>query len=194
MSYPEALQIVYNKQLLTSNECESIFGAHQKAEIKKGDFLLKENQIAREYYVLESGLLRAYVFDFNKLDITTNFFTANEVVIEVASLFRQIPSQENIQALTDCVLWKIEFNTFQKLFHELKAMREWGRSWFVMQLISSKQRAIEMITVSAKERYLRLVKEKPFIIQHAPLKTIAAYLGITDTSLSRLRKEIADKI
>jgi hypothetical protein len=47
-----------------------------------------------------------------------------------------------------------------------------------------KQKSVEMITLSAKERYLRYIEKFPQIIQNAPLKHIATYLGITDTSLS----------
>jgi ribosomal protein L10 len=50
-----------------------------------------------------------------------------------------------------------------------------------------------MIIDPAKERYLSLVKEKPDLIQSVPLKQIATYLGITDTSLSRIRKEITNE-
>jgi hypothetical protein len=50
-----------------------------------------------------------------------------------------------------------------------------------------------MITDSAESRYLELLKNNPTIIQKAPLKYIATYLGITDTSLSRIRKEIASR-
>ena len=47
-----------------------------------------------------------------------------------------------------------------------------------------------MITDHAKDRYLELIRTKPDIVQNVPLKHIATYLGITDTSLSRIRKEV----
>lgn len=47
-----------------------------------------------------------------------------------------------------------------------------------------------MITDQAKDRYLRLLEEQPEVIQYVPLKHIATYLGVTDTSLSRIRKDI----
>jgi hypothetical protein len=50
-----------------------------------------------------------------------------------------------------------------------------------------------MIADQAKDRYLRLVKEKPHVVQNVSLKHIATFLGITDTSLSRIRKEIASE-
>jgi len=62
--------------------------------------------------------------------------------------------------------------------------------WMTGKLFHSKQRSLEMITTSAKNRYQNLLKEKPQIVLHSPLKYIASYLGITDTSFSRIRKEI----
>ena len=50
-----------------------------------------------------------------------------------------------------------------------------------------------MIADQAKDRYIRLMKEKPHIIQNISLKHIATSLGITDTSLSRIRKEILEE-
>jgi len=95
-----------------------------------------------------------------------------------------------MQCLTDCVLWQIDYDHFQELFHQIPAMREWGRAWMVFELYLAKKRATEMITEPATQRYLHLMQEKPQIIQQAPLKHIASYLGVTDTSLSRIRKEI----
>jgi CRP-like cAMP-binding protein len=90
-------------------------------------------------------------------------------------------------------VYEIYYDDFQELFHTIEGMREWGRMWFTFQLFQSRYQKIEMITETAKERYLKLLKEKPQIIQQAPLKQIATYLGITDTSLSRIRKEISEK-
>jgi hypothetical protein len=58
------------------------------------------------------------------------------------------------------------------------------------QLFAAKQRLMDITTKSAAERYLMLLNSKPEVIKQAPLKYIASYLGITDTSLSRIRKEI----
>ena len=39
----------------------------------------------------------------------------------------------------------------------------------------------------ASERYDALVRQRPELIQQVPIKAIASYLGIAETSLSRLR-------
>ncbi len=72
----------------------------------------------------------------------------------------------------------------------MKGYSEWGRLFMTEKLFEAKKRSLEMITLPAKERYMQFIKEKPSAIKHAPLKHIATYLGITDTSLSRIRKEM----
>ncbi len=181
---------VYQHFLLSEADIENIKSCHEKVSFKKGEFLLKEDEIADEYYLLEKGLVRAFVLDFDNNEITTEFFCENEIVIVPSSLFQRMASKENLQTLTDCTLWKIDFGKFQELFHSIEGMREWGRAWFTFQLFTMKQRSLEMITETAKNRYLKLMKDKPEILLNAPLKQIATFLGITDTSLSRIRKEI----
>lgn len=188
-----ALHHVYAHPLLKNEALKTLVDAHQAVDFNKGDLILKEGKIANDYFILQTGLVRSFVYDYTGNDITTNFFTDCNVVVEVSSLFQRVPSQENIIALTDCKAWKMSFDIFQQLFHSIEGVREWGRAWMSGQLFAFKQRSVKMITDTATQRYMDLLKEKPLVVQQAPLKHIATYLGITDTSLSRIRKEIADK-
>ena len=184
-------QKIYSHPLLTADDLKKVVAAHEKVVYKKGDIILKQGQVADEYAIVESGLIRSFVYDYNANDITTNFFSGGDIVIEVSSLFQRIPSQETIQAVTDCVCWKINFNCFQQLYHSIPGYNEWGRAWMAMQLFHFKQRSVSIFTHSAMDRYMQLLQHKPQILQQAPLKYIATYLGITDSSLSRIRKTVS---
>jgi len=187
---PDLFNMVYQHPLFTPSDLQEIFSLHQKIILPKNGFLLQEGKTANAYYLVEKGLVRFYVHDFNGNEITTQFICKNEIANEVSSLFQHIPSVQNIQAVTDAVVWKIDFDDFQHLYHTLESVREWGREWMAAQLFQSQQRSIEMITQSASSRYLQLLKDRPQIFRQAPLKQIASYLGIADTSLSRIRKEM----
>jgi hypothetical protein len=52
---------------------------------------------------------------------------------------------------------------------------------------------LSMLQETAEQRYGDLLNSNPEILQNATLKHIASYLGITDTSLSRIRKEFTKK-
>ncbi len=186
----QILRQVYQHPKLSESDLKRIFDAHEKEEFKKGDFIIKEGQTANNYMILEKGLMRSFVYDYNGEDITTYFFTENEVVIEVSSLFQRIPTKEYVQTLTDCTCYKIDFDKFQELFHSIENFREWGRAWLSNSLFEFKQRSVSIIKESATDRYLALLKEKPQILEQALLKNIASFLGVTDTSLSRIRKSI----
>ncbi len=186
----QILRQVYQHPGLWNSDLEKIIEAHETITFKKGDFIIKEGQIANNYLILQEGLMRSFVYDYNGNDITTDFFVEHEVVIEVSSLFQRIPTKEYVQTLTDCICYKIDFDKFQELFHSIENFREWGRAWLANSLFYFKQRSVSIIKESATDRYLTLMKEKPQIIQQAPLKNIASFLGVTDTSLSRIRKSI----
>ncbi|AEV97033.1 cyclic nucleotide-binding protein [Niastella koreensis] len=184
--------VIYNHPLLKKEDYEAIGNAHTKLQFQQGAMLLETGKTAKEFYVVEHGLLRSFLFDYKGIETTTEFYCGNEVLIESFSLFHRIASKENFQAVTDAIVWKIEYDRFQELLHNIEGLREWGRTWATSQLFMLKQRSINTLTISATDRYLSLVNERPEVIKLSPLKYIASYLGITDTSLSRIRRDISN--
>jgi CRP-like cAMP-binding protein len=185
------LKTIFNEQNFKQEELELILGQYQRIEFSKNDFFVKESSTADFYYFMESGYARSYVIDLEGNDISTKFFSTKDIVIDWHSYFLKTKCRENIQAITACVAWRITFENFMKLF-SIEAFREVGRTRLVNNYFELKNHSISIIADPAKERYLSLVKAKPGIVQNVPLKQIASYLGVTDTSLSRIRKEIAD--
>lgn len=181
---------IYSHPNIKNDNYKTIMEAHERVKFFKNDTILSEGKISNAYYLIKKGLFRSYVIDYKGNEITTDFFGPNDILIEVASLFLRIPSKETIQAITDCEVYKIDFNDFQNLYSTIDGFTEWGRAWMSHQLFMAKHRAVNMHTQSASQRYLTLAEEKPLIIKEVPLKHIATYLGITDTSLSRIRKEV----
>jgi CRP-like cAMP-binding protein len=173
-------------------ELEKVLQQYKRVEFAKHDYLIREGSIGNYYFFLESGFARSFAIDLEGNDITTKFFGPKDIVIDWYSYFLKKPVRENIQAISPCVAWKITFEDFMKLF-AIEAFREVGRTRLVSSFFELKNHTTSMIIDPAKDRYLNLLKEKPAIVQNVPLKQIATYLGITDTSLSRIRKEIANE-
>lgn len=188
----DLFSIIYNHPLLKKEDYEAIRRAHTQLQLQQGAMLLEMGKTAKAFYIIEHGLFRSFLFDYNGNETTTEFYCPNELLIESFSLFHRIPSKENFQALSDATVWKIEYDQFQELLQRVEGMREWGRTWATSQLFTLKQRSINLLTMSATDRYLSLVNERPTIIKLSPLKYIASYLGITDTSLSRIRRELSN--
>jgi CRP-like cAMP-binding protein len=116
---------------ISHNVAENIAGNFQRTTLKKNDFLLQQGRVCNKYVFLENGFMRAYTFDTDANKVTTNFYEEGSVVFEVASYFKRTPSQENIQALTECTGWQGNYDKFQVLFHTIPEFREFGRSILV---------------------------------------------------------------
>jgi CRP-like cAMP-binding protein len=187
------IQFFKNSNLVSQKGAEEIASLFYPKEIKKSEFLFKEGRICNDYYFLEKGFIRAFAYDTAGNDVTTNFYSGSQVVFEVNSFFNRVLSKENYQAIVDCEGWYITYQQLNHLFHSMSEFREFGRSILVKGFSSLKIRMLSMITETAEQRYDALLKSNPEIFQHAALKHIASYLGITDTSLSRIRKEYAKK-
>ena len=183
---------IFNEKNFSKEDLERILAQYQPLEFAKNDYLIPLGSVANYYYFMEEGYARSFAIDLEGNDITTKFFVPKDLVIDWHSYFLKAPCREDIQAITACKVWKITFTDFMKLFN-IEAFREVGRTRLVNNYFELKNHTVSVISDPAKDRYLHLLKEKPDIVSNVPLKQIATYLGITDTSLSRIRKEVAEK-
>ena len=193
MSGQHFLTNIFKPGDFSAEDLDMILSKFKQVSFSKSDYLLREGKVENTYWLMETGYVRSYVIDTEGNDISTNFYATGNIVIDWTSFFLRDPTRENFQALTDCVCWQLDFDTFQRLFHGIKNFREQGRTNLVSSYFALRKQSISMIADQAKDRYITLLKEKPYVIQQVPLKHIASYLGITDTSLSRIRKEIAEE-
>jgi CRP-like cAMP-binding protein len=177
----------------STSKAQQIVEKFEARKIPKNEYLLKEGAICKESHFVEEGLMRAYTYDLDGNDVTTAFYSANQSAHDPFSFFKQVPSKENIQALTDCKTWYITYEDMQVSFHTIPEFREFGRLNIINNYGMLKQRMLSMLQETAEQRYAGLIHSNPEILQNAPLKNIASYLGITDTSLSRIRKEFTKK-
>lgn len=187
------LQYIHHTIPVSQKKAMEIADRFKEKTICKNDFLLLEGKVCNEFHFLENGFARSYTYNVKGMDTTTNFYADKQVVCEMFSFFKQVPSKENFQALTDCTSWYITFADLQIAFHSMPEFREFGRSMLVSAYADLKQRMLSMLHDTAEERYSQLIHSSPDIFQNAPLKYIASYLGVTNTSLSRIRKEITKR-
>jgi CRP-like cAMP-binding protein len=160
---------------------------------EKNDYFFKEGKVCSTSFFIEEGLLRSYVVDLEGEEVTIKLFGKNIFANDFLSFFKRIPSKENFQALANCKTLAINYDDLQRCFHTMPEFREFGRMMLINNYARLQDRMLGMIQLTAEQRYVHLIDSQPDIFQHAPLKMIASYLGITDTSLSRIRKELTKK-
>jgi CRP-like cAMP-binding protein len=174
------------------NGLEIIADHFEELAFAKNEYLLKPGKISGYYYLAE-GFVRAFTHDTDGNEITTFFYAKDRVAFEAASFFLRQPSTEYLQAVTDCKVYSTSFEKLNMLFHSVPEFREFARAMLVKEFVAYKQRTLAMINKSAEERYAQLVSDNNEVFKYVQLKQIASYLGITDTSFSRIRAAYAKK-
>ena len=108
---------------------------------------------------------------------------------DMQSFFLQIPSMFNIQALEDCELLVSSKTEFENAFIEVPDFEKFYRLKTQTAYTKTQQTVVEK-TETAEDRYLKIFKTNPSLLQRVPQHYLASYLGIKPQSLSRIRKKI----
>lgn len=193
MNKDNLIQLFQSVLPMSTGKAEQLAEKYKPKKIARNGYLLKEGTICNESHFIEEGFMRSYTYDLEGNEVTTAFYSNKMFTSDLLSYFKRIPSKEYIQALTDCETWYLTYEDMQTNFHTFPEFREFGRLNIINQYNMLKQRMLSMLQETAEQRYSSLVSSNPEVLQNAPLKHIATYLGITDTSLSRIRKEFIKK-
>lgn len=159
-------------------------------EIKKDKWYHEAGRIPREVIFLTEGVMRACYYNNHGEDITKFFFEENNFVADINNYNQGIPSTEYIQAVTDCKYLVLSKAAMTELS---MTIIEWDR---IVSKITAKGLAEKVNKISsmmpedATERYLKFLTNFPTLANRVPLSYLASYLGITQSSLSRIRKKI----
>ena len=157
---------------------------------KKGEVFLKEGQRCDHLYYILNGFTRVYYLDLAGNEIT-HWFCAEDSMI--TSPFSFLKRESNIlffEALEDTELLLINASQLEKLILHLPELGEAFRHINAEFAMVLSRRIMSNHTETAEERYLKLLKEHPLLFQKAKLSHIASFLGITQQSLSRIRKNL----
>ncbi len=175
-----------NIQIL-STDLQSRFAEFVVEEqVPKKTILLKAGMVAHRIYFIKKGFVRAFYYKGDN-QFTSWFMGQGEIIISVYSFFSRKPSFENIETLEDCTLQSISWEQLQELYATYPKFNITGRIITEQYYIRSEERAINLQTLTATQRYEKLLAEYPQIAQMATLGQIATYLGIKQETLSRIR-------
>jgi len=117
--------------------------------------------------------------------------TENEFITDYESFISQKPSTLWIQSIEKGEMILLSRDGLHLLYEASFYWNKFGRIISEQIFLNSKRRTEQMLFLTPKERYLLLLKDKPYFFQKYPLKHIASYLGITPQSLSRIRNQLS---
>jgi CRP-like cAMP-binding protein len=174
---------------LTLEEEEHINRLFKLKEIKKGDFFLADGQVCRHAGFIAKGLIRYYI-NHDGEEKTYDFGQENNFVCNYESFLPQTPSTKIIQALEDCEILQISYTDLQLFYQSVKGGERFGRLVIEQVFMQLLQALSSLYTDTPENRYKKLFKEHPDLLQRVSQYHIASYVGVKPQSLSRIRKRI----
>lgn len=148
--------------------------------------LVKENIFCKYAYFIEEGMTRSF-WMVDGEEITTSFAGEGSIVFSMDELYYQKVSEEFVETLEEVVAYRILLTDLIHLFETNIELCNWGRIIHQNEYRRLHRSHKERLTLPAKERYEAFKEQFPDVCQRVNLGFIASYLGITLSTLSRLR-------
>lgn len=153
---------------------------------KKNEIILHEGEICKSLIFVEKGLLRQFYYKYKK-DLTEHISYEDGMVICIESYLEQKPTVLMVESLEQSFVWKINKDEIEYLADKYKDIEVFYRKIFETSLILSQVKADSLRFEPANERYSKLMKLHPQILQRTPLIYVASLLQMTPETLSRVR-------
>ncbi len=159
--------------------------------LKKKQHLYRSGEVIRHVCFVVRGCLRHYYANEEGIERIIFFAEENWWVGDIVSFLERKPTNLNLQAVEDCDLLVIDRNNFDHALKNFPGFLEYYQKGTQKTYTKLQEQVGQSLSDTAETRYLRLLKERPALLQRIPQHYIATYLGITPESLSRLRKKLA---
>ncbi|RAJ16258.1 Crp/Fnr family transcriptional regulator [Olleya aquimaris] len=169
---------------------ELMLGAAKFKKIKAGTVLDNIGEIPNKIYMLNNGVMRSYIRLESGKEVTKTIFVPNVILASFNALINQIPSGSIYETLTDCEMYEIEYSDYKSLCKQHIDVLMFHTKFLEFLICQNDKKHIELLTLNAKGRYLKLRQMIPNIDNLIPQYQIAAYLSITPVQLSRIRAKL----
>ncbi|HOZ84393.1 MAG TPA: Crp/Fnr family transcriptional regulator [Niabella sp.] len=156
-------------------------------DVDKGVILRHAHALDRKIYFVEKGLLRTFYLEDGK-DITLSFIKENGFVASKETLFLNLPSANNMEALEYSTVSYLNYEVLQKFADTSISVSRLMVYVLGVLAINTEKRIYALQFMTAKQRYNQLMQDDPDILLRAPLGAVASYLGMTQETLSRIRR------
>jgi CRP-like cAMP-binding protein len=166
---------------------DKIASCFKHKHFKKGDHFVKESRTSLQMGFIEVGQFQYYSITDNGEERTTYISLPNTFVASLLAYLTETAARENIRALTNSTLWTIEKEEVIALQNDIPSFKDFYIKLIEWQICCIDKAKFDLITLTAEQRYQKLVREEPELLQQVPLQYIASMLGITPRHLSRLR-------
>lgn len=175
---------------LNKQQIDLIKSKATKIELHKDEYYWEAGKTVKQIGFLTNGVIRVFYYNNKGEEITRYFIDENHLILSGNTVDEVYTPSEYLSATTDCKLVVFSKQDWKDLSDTII-----GWSSIIQKIITKHHtekitRRSELVSQEGTERYLDFIKKFPTLVNRVPLSYIASYLGVTQSSLSRIRKNI----
>lgn len=175
---------------LNKQQIDLIISKATTVELQKGDYFSEAGKVPMKVGFILDGVFRFCYYNNNGDEITHFFVEENSFVIDYQKFEANMPASEYVQAVTNSKLLVFSKKDWDDLLNTIVGWDIMVAKIYKKCLLDTIERRSPLVSEDASTRYLSFMKKFPNLVNRIPLSYVASYLGITQQSLSRIRKNI----
>jgi CRP-like cAMP-binding protein len=184
---------IREKVTLSPEEMELIHHYFIPKKLRKRQYLLNAGDVCQYLAFVEKGLLRLFSIDDKANEHVIQFAMEGWWASDMASFLGGDDARYNIEALEESELLLLTKASLDELMDKFPKMERYFRLLMQNNIVAYQRRLTSSHSDTAEEKYRKLIKAYPDIINRSPQHDVASYLGITPETLSRIRKQISTR-
>jgi CRP-like cAMP-binding protein len=188
--YEHLLNIISQRVSLTEADNDLCKACFDPVLSPKNRIVEQAGYIPQYLYFVVKGFMRIFHYNESGDEITTHINCPPGFLTSYFHFINQSKADENVECITECELLRITKPNLDLLTSQSAAFKDFSIEIFQQSLAYNETRSRELASLTADQRYKKLIENYPGIIHHVPVQYIASFLGMKPESLSRIRKKM----
>jgi CRP-like cAMP-binding protein len=178
---------------ISREEFIPLFNCYEVKQFERKGMISREGVVEQYIHFIIKGIARKY-FLKGKEEINTQFAKEGQVISSTLSFYSGEPSEFIVEAIEPVISMAIRAESLNKQLQEFPELEKLGRLMMTSFYLQRERWELTRLKLTTEERFIKLVKERPDLIQRVPQKYLATYLDIKPETFSRMKHILHKKI
>jgi len=175
-------------------ECDEIANRLSERKVRRNQYILQEGDVCRHFTFVVAGCFKMFAIDKNGKEHNLQFAAENDWITDLSSFYSEKVSNVFIEAIEHSEILQIKHDDLLYLYVHYHKIDHNFRVIIEQKYIELQNRVLQNISSTAEERYTAFLQQYPNLSNRLPNTQIASYLGITPEFLSKIRREISNRL
>jgi len=180
--------LIFKSIAIKKPDLEKALDHFKFSKINSGTLLLREGDVENNFHYIQTGCVRTYYVNQAGNLKTRHIAFENSFIASLSSFIAGKPSFEYVEAIEKSELLSIERSHFFQLLDHVAGWKDFYISVLEKGYRFQNEKIESYVTLTAQERYNKLMIDSPHFIKRLPNTIVASYLDISPETLSRIKK------